>query len=42
MLERDDVQKMLADINRVGREINEQFPQFTRIFLEPDSQIEDF
>lgn len=42
MLERDDAQKMLADINRVEREIHEKFPQFTTIFLEPDNQIEDF
>ena len=42
MTEKEDAQKLLADINAVEKSIFEAFPQFTHIYLEPDNQVEDF
>ena len=42
MAEKEDAQKLLADISAVEQSIWERFPQFTRIFIEPDNKFEDF
>lgn len=42
MVEKEDATRLLADINTVEKSIFARFPEFTQIFVEPDSKFEDF